>query len=50
MSAKVIVLADRRPAPRPEPPVNPWAEILAWQLAWTAELLHAMAAALRPRR
>ena len=51
---KIIRPSDFR---RPPPPVNLWAEAIAWWLAWSAESaqvaadnLHAMSAALRPPR
>jgi hypothetical protein len=57
-TAQIIRLADRRQPRRPAPPPpNPWAEAVAWQLAWTAngarawaEALEAMSAMWRPPR
>ena len=52
MAARVIPFpTDRRPAPRPAPPpVNPYAELLALQLALVAEYLHALSAMMRGPR
>lgn len=52
VAARVIPFpTDRRPAPRPAPPpVNPYAELLALQLALVAEYLHALSAMMRGPR
>lgn len=50
MTAKVIVLAARRPQRHPEPPVNPGLELVAWSMAWWAEALHVWSAMLRRPR
>ena len=67
MSAKILHMAShRRTTSRlvydhlphaPEPPLNPWAEAVAWWLAWSAESaqlaadnLHAMSKAFRRPR
>lgn len=42
--------ADRRPQPRPEPPVNPGLELVAWWLGWQAEYLHWLSSVLREKR
>jgi hypothetical protein len=48
MSAQIIRLSDYRR--RPEPPTNPWADAMAWWMAWMGEYCHAVCTMLRGAR